>query len=63
MCTHRLTLFMTFCCCVWFCLSDTTSRHSTSFCLQMEGKHCRDQKGGTSRTNAKHYKYDLNVLL
>lgn len=35
--THRLTLFMTFCCCVWFCLSETTSLHSTSFCLQTGG--------------------------
>lgn len=25
---------MTFCCWVWFCLSETTSLHSTSFCLQ-----------------------------
>lgn len=31
---RRLTLFMTFCCWVWFCLSETTSLHSTSFCLQ-----------------------------
>lgn len=33
-----LTLFMTFCCCVWFCLSETTSLHRTSFCLQTGGE-------------------------